>query len=109
MSIDPNSLEGIRALCLGFAFSGLIASAYHWIAGRPAGFGLLKGGGWAALATVPVLVFAAPAIILRNTIRRRRIDRRPVAAVMAATVIAGLWSLLCGRLVLDALALLAAA
>ncbi|WP_375459748.1 DUF6949 family protein [uncultured Enterovirga sp.] len=106
MSISPASIELLKALCLGFAFAGLLASAYELLAERPISFGLLQSGDARALASIPILVFSAPAIIIRNTIRGRRIDRRPVAGVVLATVIAGFWSLLCGRLVLDAALLL---
>ncbi len=109
MLIDPASLEALRSLFLGFAFSGLLASAYQLVAGRPVSFSLLRKGDARALASAPVLVFSAPLIILRNTIRGRRIERRPVAGVVVATVIAGCWSILCGRLVLDAAAYLAGA
>lgn len=109
MHVDPASLELLKALCLGFAFSGLLASAYELVARRPMSFRLLETGGVRALASIPILLFSAPAIIVRNTIRGRRIDRRPVAAVVLATVIAGFWSILCGRLVLDAALVLLAA
>lgn len=102
MPIDPQSVESLEALFLGFAFAGLLASAFELVLRRPIGFGLLQAGGWAALASVPVLVFSAPVIIVRNTIRGRRIERRPLVSVVVASVIAGFWSLLCGRLVLDA-------
>jgi hypothetical protein len=51
-------------------------------------------------------VFSAPFIILRNTLRGRRIERRPMPFVMLATIVAGLWSLAAGRLILDAAALI---
>lgn len=102
MSIEPASLDALKALCLGFAFAGLLANGFEALAGRPASFRLLQTGGMGALASVPVLVFCAPFLIVRNTVRGRRIERRPVIAVVAATAIAGFWSLLSGRLVLDA-------
>ena len=58
-------------------------------------------GGPFALACVPVLVFSAPFIILRNTLRGRRFERRPMGFVFAATLVACFWSLMSGRLVLD--------
>ncbi len=54
-----------------------------------------------ALASLPILAFGAPFIILRNTVRGRRIERRPVPFVMLATMLACGWSLVSGRLVLD--------
>jgi hypothetical protein len=47
-------------------------------------------------AFVPFLVFAAPFIIMRNTLRGGRIERRRFEFVMMATIIAGFWSMMSG-------------
>jgi len=47
-------------------------------------------------AAVPFLVFAAPFIIMRNTLRGAKIERRRLEFVMMATVLAGFWSLMSG-------------
>ena len=109
MQIDPSALESFQALGLGFAFAGLLASAFELFTKNRASFGLLERGGVVALACVPVLVFSAPFIILRNTVRGRRFERRPIGFVFAATVIACFWSLMSGRLVLDLAHLIAGA
>ena len=101
MQIDPSALESLQALVLGFAFAGFLASAFELLTERRASFNLLRTGGLFAVASVPVLVFSAPFIILRNTIHGRRLEHRPVGFVMLATIIACLWSLMSGRLVLD--------
>jgi hypothetical protein len=101
MQITPTALESFAALGLGFAFAGLLVSAFELFTKRRASFGLLEMGGLLALACVPVLVFSAPFIILRNTVRGRRFERRPAGFVFAATLIACFWSLMSGRLVLD--------
>jgi hypothetical protein len=101
MHITPASLEALEALILGFAFAGLLASSFEWATERRASFELLEIGGLKAMACVPVVVFCAPFIILRNTVRGRRFERRPFFFVMTATMIACLWSLMSGRLVLD--------
>jgi hypothetical protein len=107
MSIDPAAVDQILALTLGFAFAGLTASAFELFTERRASFSLLERGGLLALASVPVLVFCAPFVILRNTVRGRRFERRPIPFVMIATMVACLWSLMCGRVVLDLASLLA--
>lgn len=89
------------ALVVGFLLAGMIASLYQWIADRPPSFGLLQQGGWQAVAAVPLVVAAAPWIILRNTLRGRRFERRPLIFVWLATVIAAAWSLASGRVFLD--------
>jgi hypothetical protein len=101
MSISPHALESIQALCVGLALAGLFASAFELLTERRASFSLLDRGGVAAVAVLPVLAFSAPFIILRNTLRGRRFERRPIPFVMIATVIACGWSLLSGRVALD--------
>jgi hypothetical protein len=109
MEISPSALESLAALGLGFAFAGLLASSFELFTQRRASFGLLEAGGPLALASVPVLVFSAPFIILRNTLRGRRFERRPMGFVFAATLIACFWSLMSGRVVLDFAHLIAGA
>jgi hypothetical protein len=54
-------------------------------------------------ATIPLLIFTARYLIMRNTLRGRRLERRRAEFVMVATVIAGLWSLMSGTVVVMAL------
>ena len=109
MALSPAALESIRTLCIGLALSGLIASAFELFAARRASFSLLERGGLSAVAALPVLAFSAPFIILRNTVRGRRLEGRPMPFVMLATVIACGWSLLSGRVALDLAAMLVGA
>jgi hypothetical protein len=51
-------------------------------------------------------MFSAPFIIMRNTLRHRRLERRRAEIVMVATVIAGFWSLLSGNVVVLVLSML---
>ena len=98
--ISPQAAESFLALAIGFAVAGLISTAYQLMTERPASFRLLERGPQAsAFAAIPFLVFAAPFIIMRNTIRGRRIERRRMEFVMIATVIAGIWSLMSGTVV----------
>lgn len=101
MRIDPMAIENIQTLVIGLAFAGLIATAFELVTSRRASFSLLERGGAGALACVPVLIFGAPFIILRNTVRGRRIEGRPFPFVMLATMIACGWGLLSGRVLLD--------
>lgn len=101
MLIDPDHIAAFQAVLIGFAFAGLLASGFELVTQRRAGFALLQGGGLGAFACVPVVVFSAPFIILRNTVRARNSEHRSFAAAMLAAVIAGMWSLICGRVVLD--------
>lgn len=108
MTIQPAALEALQSILLGFAFAGLLASAFELFTARRADFKLLQAGGLTALASVPVVVFSAPFLILRNTVRGRRIEGRPLVFALLAGMIAALWSMASGRVVLDLLQALSA-
>ncbi|GJE58625.1 DUF6949 family protein [Methylobacterium trifolii] len=109
MVLTPTAIESLQTLCVGLALSGLLASAFEMFTERRASFSLLERGGVAAVAALPMLAFSAPFIILRNTLRGRRIEGRPIPFVMLATMIACGWSLLSGRLALNLAALIVGA
>ncbi|WP_353182080.1 DUF6949 family protein [Bosea sp. (in: a-proteobacteria)] len=108
MTIEPAAFEALQSLLLGFAFAGLLASAFELFTARRADFKLLQAGGLVAVASVPVVVFSAPFLILRNTVRGRRIEGRPFMFVMLASMVAAVWSMASGRVVLDLLHVLSA-
>ena len=63
----------------------------------PADFGLLSAGpSPSTFAAVPVLMLAAPFLIMRNTLLGRRQEGRRFEFVFLATLIAGFWSLMSG-------------
>ena len=96
-TMSPETLNSLFSLLIGFALAGALASGFQLFAERPAGFGLLQqGAAPRTFAAVPFLVFAAPFIIMRNTLRGVRIEQRRFEFVMMATVIAGFWSLMSG-------------
>jgi hypothetical protein len=104
MPMSPDALNSLFSLLIGFALAGALVSGYQTMARRPAGFGLLEQGATPhAFVAVPFLVFAAPFIIMRNTIRGRQIERRRIEFVMMATVLAGFWSLMSGTFVVMSL------
>ena len=104
MTLSPDQIENFLALVLGFAFAGLIASGYQYWTRRPPSFRLLqKGPRPSAFAAVPLLIFAAPFIIMRNTMRARRLVGRRFEFVMLSTILAGFWSLMSGTVVVMAL------
>ncbi|RTL49170.1 MAG: hypothetical protein EKK40_15900 [Bradyrhizobiaceae bacterium] len=102
--MSPDAVNSLFSLLIGFAVAGALTSGYQAFVDRPAGFGLLRtGAAPSAFAAVPFLVFAAPFIIMRNTILGRRIERRRVEFVMMATILAGFWSMMSGTLLLAVL------
>jgi hypothetical protein len=103
-AIPPDVLDSLYAIALGFALAGLCASGYRLYRLHLPSFQLLEVGPMAArFAAVPLLIFAAPYLIMRNSLRGRRIEHRRAEFVMVATVIAGLWSLMSGTVVVMAL------
>jgi hypothetical protein len=98
--MTPESVQNVLALALGFAVAGLCSSAYQLFTSRLPTFGLLSTGPSAAsFAAVPLLMLAAPFLIMRNTIRGRQQEGRRFEFVFLATLIAGFWSLMSGMVV----------
>jgi hypothetical protein len=103
MIVSAESLQSFQALLFGFAVAGLLATGYQAATRRPPSFRLLERGPKpSTFAAVPFLAFAAPFIIMRLTLRAPRAERR-FYTVMTATIIAGMWSLMSGTVVVMAL------
>ena len=95
--MTPESVQNVLALALGFAVAGLCSSAYQLVTSRLPSFSLLSTGpSPQAFAAVPLLMVAAPFLIMRNTILGRRQEGRRFEFVFLATLIAGFWSLMSG-------------
>jgi uncharacterized protein DUF6949 len=96
-AMSPDALNSLFSLCIGFALAGALTSGYQALRQQQAGFGLLQDGvAPRSFAAVAFLVFAAPFIIMRNTLRGARIERRRFEFVMMATILAGFWSMMSG-------------
>jgi hypothetical protein len=103
--MTPEAVQSFYALALGFAWAGVLATGYQAATRRPASFRLLRRGPRpSTFAAIPLLVFAAPFIIMRNTLRARRFDGRRFEPVMVATIASGMWSLMTGTVVTMAIA-----
>jgi hypothetical protein len=95
--MTPESVQNLLALALGFAVAGLCSSAYQLVTSRLPSFGLLSAGpSPSTFAAVPVLILAAPFLIMRNTLLGHRQEARRFEFVFLATLIAGFWSLMSG-------------
>ena len=102
--MTDESLQTLLVLAIGFAFAAVLTTGYQLLTLRPPTFRLVgQGPSLGALAAVPFLVFAAPFIIMRNTIRDRRLEQRRFEVVMLATILAGFWSLMSGTALVMAL------
>jgi len=97
------SLQSLIALALGFAVAGLLSSGYRAATSELPNFSMLNAGAKVStVAAVPLLVFAAPFLIMRNTLMGRQQEARPFVFVFIATVLAGLWSLMSGIVLVQA-------
>jgi hypothetical protein len=109
-AISPETIESFFSLAIGFAVAGLCATGYRLFSKHFPSFRLLEiGPTTSRFASIPLLMFSAPFIIMRNTLRGRRIEGRRAEFVMVATVIAGLWSLMSGTVVVMAVQMLMSA
>ena len=107
--MTPESLQTLLSLALGFAVAGLCSSTYQLVTSRPPSFGLLSAGpSPQTFAAVPLLMLAAPFLIMRNTLMGHRQDSRRFQFVFLATLIAGFWSLMSGMVLVQAAGLLLA-
>src|ERR1700722_19912171 len=103
-AFSPETIQSLFAVAFGFAFAGTCASGFRLFSKHFPSFRLLEIGPVPArFAAVPLLIFSAPFIIMRNTLRGRRMERRRGEVVMLATVVASLWSLMSGTVVVLAL------
>lgn len=92
-------LYSALSLCVGFSLAGALTSGYQLLCRNSVGFSQMTGGVKVfSVAAVPFLVFAAPFLIMRNTLRGQ-IDQYRFQIVTLATVVAGFWSLLSGSLI----------
>ena len=92
-----HSLQMLLSLALGFAFAGLCCSAFRLATSKLPSFALLSTGpSPGAFAAVPLLMAAAPFLIMRNTVLGRSQEGRRFEFVFLATLIAGFWSLASG-------------
>jgi hypothetical protein len=102
--MSPEAINSLLILSFGFSVAGALATGYQLVTAEPPSFLILGDGARPkAVASVLFLVFAAPFIIMRNTVRGRRIEQRNFLPAMAATVIAGFWSLMSGTVMVMAL------
>lgn len=102
--MTPESMQMLLALAFGFAVAGLSASAYQLATSKLPSFTMLgEGPSVQALAAVPLLVMAAPFLIMRNTLMGARHEARKFQFVFFATLVAGFWSLMLGQVLVVSL------
>ncbi|MGV2976625.1 MAG: DUF6949 family protein [Labrenzia sp.] len=87
--------------CAGFVAAGLLGSLYQLVTNQPPKFNFPESTALGFVAGVIVCVFAGPFIIMRNAIRGRRIENRPLGWLVASSTIAGMWSMCSGLMVMN--------
>jgi hypothetical protein len=98
--LPPDLVIHLYAVALGFAVAGCLVSGYQTIAQRPLSFRKLSEPTKTALAYVPLLMFGAPFMIMRNVVRSRLPSQRFEHAVIG-TLIACFWSLMSGTVIAE--------
>jgi hypothetical protein len=86
---------------VGFVAAGIAASFFKMVTSEPARFALL-GSSWLGLVTTFIFcALTGPAIIMDYALRRRPTDREGLRLLAASVLVAGLWSVCSGILVLQ--------
>jgi hypothetical protein len=84
-----------------FVTAGVLASFVQLVSGQPMRFGIEPNSLMASIGAVLLRVLAGPAILMRNAWRGLRIQSRSKIWFGLSAVIATLWSLFSGALLLD--------
>ncbi len=98
---ETHQLELFEAIILGFALAGVVASTFQMLTHKPLSFKMLSNKGSYSVAFLPLLAISAPVIILRNSARGRRFEKRSVHMVAISTIIACFWSMAFGKLAMN--------
>jgi hypothetical protein len=102
--MTPEAVQMLFALVFGFAVAGMFSSGYRLVTDRLPSFNQLSNGpATATFGVIPLLVVAAPFLIMRNTILSQRQEGRRFEFVFLATLIAGFWSLMSGLVLVTTL------
>jgi hypothetical protein len=98
--MTAEAIQSFFSLAIGFAMAGVLSSGYQALAKHPLSVRLMESQTRPfALMAVPLLVFAAPFLIMRYTLRTARVERGNASLVAIATALAGFWSLMSGTVV----------
>lgn len=89
------------AVAIGFVAGGLLGSVFQLLANRPLRFETLKAQGAEFVFGAATLVFAGPALLMRNAIRARLIEGRPPQWLAMTTAVSAAWSFFLGLFLLN--------
>lgn len=91
----------LYVMAVGFVMAGATASFVQLVSGAPMRFGIEPRSILASIGGVLLRVLAGPAILMRNAWRGMRIEARPKIWFGVSAVIAAMWSLFSGTLLID--------
>ncbi|MEZ5841093.1 MAG: hypothetical protein R3D02_11955 [Hyphomicrobiales bacterium] len=89
------------AATVGFVSAGIIGSFYQLLTAEAPQFRVSDKSFLSGFGSVMLCCFSAPFIIMRNAIRGRRIERRPLGWLVASVAISLMWSACTGIILLE--------
>lgn len=98
--IHTELLLSAYIICAGFVSAGVLGSFIQIWKAEPIGFSVQYDSWVSGFLGVLLCIFAGPFIIMRNTLRGRRIEGRPLGWVVMASAVASLWSFCTGLLIM---------
>lgn len=102
-----SALIYIYLVLIGLAAGGVAVSGYRLATDKQASFQARPETTFGALGQVLVLIFGGPLVLMRNAIRGRLIESRPLGFLAASTVIASMWCFFSGVFLVNLLERLA--
>ncbi|HSD92736.1 MAG TPA: hypothetical protein VLB11_06865 [Methyloceanibacter sp.] len=91
----------LYVIAVGFVAAGVLSSFVQLVSGEPMRFGIEPNSLLASIGGVLLRVLAGPAILMRNAWRGLRLEARPKIWFGLSTMIAAVWSLFSGAVLLD--------
>ncbi len=86
----------VYLVLIGLVAGGITVSGYRLVTDHQPSFQARPTTAIGAFGQVLVLVFGGPLVLMRNAIRGRLLERRPMGFLLATTVIASLWCFFSG-------------
>lgn len=91
----------VFSMMVGFVSAGILSSFYQLLTTEPCRFDFQEDRLLLGVGHVILLMFAGPAILMRNAIRGRLIEKRPIGWLAASGLVAAGWSVCSGIVVLE--------
>lgn len=89
------------AAAAGFVAAGFLGSLYQLLTDQPPRFSMEANTIVRIISSTLICIFAGPFIIMRQAIRGRIIEDRPIGWLAASAAIAAGWSLCSGIVVIE--------